>query len=289
MIEVDVFWSFAFGASFAAFAQHELAPFGSSRTPDWSLSQSFRDTLLFLSVLFAPSGIYLLWAFPGWESMFVLTEGKEGIPAWLPTLFSTTNILLGVLGYYITKLKIQSQSAKKVLDMSHHNPWIDAYSMFTYILGLGYYRFTYAGTWRDWKQSTNYAITDFVFSPVFNTLLAMGVVFLPTIFWITVKHGAKSVDLVSKLSKKPALAVVDAISGHVVKRACIDYLVGSIAWVVYMFTVYSESDRAYFSHGPVGFYAPLCGFTFAHVFVFSLLLLNVSILKYAVGSHKKIE
>jgi len=67
MIEVDVFWSFAFGASFAAFAQESLRAEEKPFVNEW-----FLYTLVFLSTIFAPSGIYLLWAFPGWESMFVL-------------------------------------------------------------------------------------------------------------------------------------------------------------------------------------------------------------------------
>ena len=71
MIEVDVFWSFAFGAGFASAAssvlRDEESPFANN---------VFAYTAVFLGAIFGPSGIYLLWRFPGWESMFLFTEGK---------------------------------------------------------------------------------------------------------------------------------------------------------------------------------------------------------------------
>ncbi|KAF9956364.1 hypothetical protein BGZ70_009931 [Mortierella alpina] len=94
MIEVDVFWSFSFGALFAACSA------GSLKNQDqfWS-TPSFVYSLLFLSLIFAPSGLYLLWDNPGWESMFVLGDKNE-IHAILPTVFAFTNVLLGIIGYY---------------------------------------------------------------------------------------------------------------------------------------------------------------------------------------------
>ena len=56
--------------------------------------------LLFLSLLFVPSGSVLLWSNPSWETMQV---GKyETIPQWLVGLFTTTNVTQGVLGFLVT-------------------------------------------------------------------------------------------------------------------------------------------------------------------------------------------
>jgi hypothetical protein len=86
MVEVDVFWSYGIGAGFA---------FASSRR-DRSKplraaldSTCFRDTLLFLACAFAPSGVALLWQFPGWETMYL---GTRELPHWLVALFAATNI-----------------------------------------------------------------------------------------------------------------------------------------------------------------------------------------------------
>ena len=136
---MDVFWSFAFGAGFAAAAAHQLRLAG----PSSSIYENnyFAYTMCFLSMskifplyfatllggnifqqVFAPSGIYLLWAFPGWESMFVLGD-KNTIHAILPTIFSFTNIALGVLGYTIVArlaLAVESKYFPPLPSQIHH-------------------------------------------------------------------------------------------------------------------------------------------------------------------------
>lgn len=98
MIQVDVFWSFGLGAGFASMASHELA----SNPQHPYLNRFFMWTVLFLGLLFNPSGVYLLNAFPYWESMFVFTAVTDMHPM-LPTLFSCTNVLLGMIGYEMAR------------------------------------------------------------------------------------------------------------------------------------------------------------------------------------------
>ncbi|KAF9584439.1 hypothetical protein BGW38_006456 [Lunasporangiospora selenospora] len=195
MIEVDVFWSFSFGAIFAA------ASAGTLKTEErfWS-TPSFVYTLLFLSLIFAPSGLYLLWDNPGWESMFVLGDKNE-IHAILPTVFAFTNVLLGIIGYYVTYRKIRSNRHEEVLPMSHNKYWIHAYTCFCAILGMGYNRFMYPSDYVAWRAGTEYPLTDFFTSRILYTLLAMGVVLIPAAYipcyiWFKnqtlLRHGDKS-------------------------------------------------------------------------------------------------
>ncbi|MDT5013787.1 MAG: hypothetical protein QOH57_5404, partial [Mycobacterium sp.] len=111
MVQVDVFWSYAIGAGFAVAATRQIARAGrrgnsaSGPTPDrWSRFNSPHRvvTLLYCAVLFAASGIYLLWAFPDWETMQVATDHRS-IPAWLVTLFAITNVTQGLLGYWVAE------------------------------------------------------------------------------------------------------------------------------------------------------------------------------------------
>jgi len=95
MIEVDVFWSFSFGALFAACSAGALK----KEETFWN-TPSFVYNLVFLSLIFAPSGLYLLWDNPGWESMFVLGDKNE-IHAILPTVFAFTNVLLGIVDRFL--------------------------------------------------------------------------------------------------------------------------------------------------------------------------------------------
>ena len=105
MVQVDVFWSYGLGATFAAASSRQLlarrraataaeaAPVAEPQVGPPAHSR-WRDpyllrTLLFLALIFGPSGVYLVWAFPSWETMHV---GTKDMPAWLVTLFAVTNI-----------------------------------------------------------------------------------------------------------------------------------------------------------------------------------------------------
>lgn len=173
MLEVDVFWSFSFGAAFAACSAGSLK----NEETFW-LTPSFVYSLVFLSLIFAPSGLYLLWDNPGWESMYLLGDKNE-IHAALPTLFAFTNVLLGIIGFYVTYRKIRQHRHEPQLNMSMNQYWVHAYTCFNAILGMGYNRFMYPYGWQEWQAGQVYPLTDFFFSRMLFTLLAMGVVLLP--------------------------------------------------------------------------------------------------------------
>ena len=132
MIQVDVFWSFAMGASFAAMAGESL-----KKTDSMFVNKYFVYTVAFLSMIFAPSGVYLLWHYPGWETMFFLDRNLHGI--W-PCLFANTNVSLGVLGFCICYKLIKDGN-----DLAVHKYWTTAYTCMFAILTFGYDRFLYAG------------------------------------------------------------------------------------------------------------------------------------------------
>jgi hypothetical protein len=57
MVQVDVFWSYGIGAG--------LGIASSRRAPESRWSDPYlMKTLPFLALVFAPSGLYLLWSFP---------------------------------------------------------------------------------------------------------------------------------------------------------------------------------------------------------------------------------
>ncbi|KAG0261778.1 hypothetical protein BG011_000680 [Mortierella polycephala] len=176
MIEVDVFWSFSFGAIFAACSARKLK----DEDTFWN-TPSFVYTLLFLSLIFAPSGLYLLWDNPGWESMFLLGDKNE-IHAILPTVFAFTNVLLGIIGYYVTYRKIRKLRHNPTMPMSYNKYWIHAYTIFCAILGMGYNRFMYPSDYVAWRAGIVYPLTDFFTSRILYTLLAMGVVLIPAAY-----------------------------------------------------------------------------------------------------------
>ncbi len=178
MVQVDIFWSFAIGAGFAASASKQLEkedkPFE---------SKAFMKNLLWLSIFFVPSGATLLWGFPAWETMQVGTY--KTIPAWLVALFCGTNITQGILGFWVTYKLIQGRKIYAANLM-----WMLGYFCMFFILvhgwdGTGYQRFLYSA--RDWSGNYvpwtpgSYSLR-WVYSPVAVTLDVMGVIMMPFLF-----------------------------------------------------------------------------------------------------------
>lgn len=181
MVQVDVFWSFALGAGFATAAARQL-----KKTDKPFESKYFVKTLLYLSVLFVPSGATLLWGFPEWETMQAGTY--KTIPAWLVMLFTMTNVTQGILGYWLAYRLIRKGSGYGAMLLV-----ILGYFCMFFILvhgwdGTGYQRFFYTCTWYGSDQCTlwsegKFGVLNWMKGPVAVTLYAMGVVMIPLIFY----------------------------------------------------------------------------------------------------------
>jgi len=206
MVQVDVFWSFAFGAGFASAAMRQLKnqdkPFE---------SKFFVKTLLYLSIFFVPSGATLLWGFPEWETMQV---GRyETIPAWLVLLFTLTNVTQGILGYWLAYLLIRKNNFYGAFLLTG----LGYFCMFFILVhgwdGTGYQRFFYSCSdwgarqcvqlWAPIGVSWNSALhwLSWLKSPVAVTLYAMGVVMLPVVFyWMSdwIKKGYQLGEVANK-------------------------------------------------------------------------------------------
>ena len=130
------------GAMFASLAQE-----GIKRSDSMFVNKYFVYTVCFLSMLFAPSGVYLLWHHCGWETMFLLDRSMHGI--W-PCLFANTNVSLGVLGFIICYKLIKSGHTRL-----QHQLWTGSYTCMFAILTFGYDRFLYAG--RLYNLNANYS------------------------------------------------------------------------------------------------------------------------------------
>jgi len=133
MIQVDVFWSFAIGASLATAASERL-----KSEKSLVVNQYFVYTVCYLSLIFAPSGAYLLWQHTGWETLFFYSFYEiHGIFA---CLFAFTNILLGIAGFLICGALIRLGHESKV-----HAIWTTPYICMFSILSFGYDRFLHSG------------------------------------------------------------------------------------------------------------------------------------------------
>ncbi|ELU14432.1 hypothetical protein CAPTEDRAFT_211940 [Capitella teleta] len=175
MIQVDVFWAFGMGAVFAAAAHKQM-----TTTASIFINRYFVFTVCYLSLIFAPSGIYLLWQHTAWETMFFLDKQMHGL---LPLVFAHTNVGLGVLGFYLTACLIRSDRLRFVPWM-----WTVPYTAMFSILTFGYNRFLYPGTEADWKSGVQYSIPwDFFHCEVFRVLIIMSVFVLPPLFYAAIK------------------------------------------------------------------------------------------------------
>ncbi|MDP8257716.1 MAG: hypothetical protein P9M14_18370 [Candidatus Alcyoniella australis] len=186
MVQVDVFWSYAFGAGFAMAASRQLiyerraqVEADAPRRPLLE-NRFFTSSLLYLSLLFAPSGIVLLWAFPSWETMHVW---DRDLWAWMVALFAITNITQGILGFWVTrKLLNAGRKYAAFLQMP-----LGYFLMFFILVhgwdGTGYMRF-FSATDELFANWSLYNIPAFFISDVAITLYLMGIVMLPVMFWM---------------------------------------------------------------------------------------------------------
>ncbi|MCL4557273.1 MAG: hypothetical protein M1491_01315 [Deltaproteobacteria bacterium] len=189
MVQTDIFWSYAIGATFAAAASKQLKrDYDDSKDNRWSRSKYFVYTVLFLACLFAPTGSYLLWDFPQWETMQIATS-HAAIPAWFVSLFAISNVLLGVLGYRVGYGLIKRGRV--------HLAWLQVaagYLIMTVVLtygwdGTGWQRFLYDSTTHNGKlwAPGMYDGIAFFSGNVAHALYGMGIIVLPFLLVPVVK------------------------------------------------------------------------------------------------------
>jgi hypothetical protein len=177
MVQVDVFWSYGLGSSLAVAASRQLLAHRAKKRPLLE-SPHFTRALLFLSLVFAPSGLCLLWAFPSWETMHV---GDKTMSALLVTGFAVTNVTQGILGFAVAYWLM----VKRRFYLSYLQ-WYAAYFGMFFILvhgwdGTGYRRF-FSSTrelFLAWQPSN---VAAWFHSDVAITLYIMGVFMLPPLF-----------------------------------------------------------------------------------------------------------
>lgn len=224
MVQVDVFWSYGLGASMALaagrqlVARREIAGRDSSgaarqlpgdpedRASLWR-NPFFLKTLLFAALLFGPSGAYLLWSFPDWETMHA---GDRSLAAWLVVAFAVTNVTQAMLGFWVVeRLLVRGWRYPAMLQM------VAAYLGMFFILvhgwdGEGWQRFfspdvadyrSWDGDWAAWFTSD-----------VALTLAVMGAILLPVLFSMLVRWQVAGYELAGPGEERPGPAGI--VIGH---------------------------------------------------------------------------
>ncbi|MFE7774892.1 hypothetical protein ACFU5O_13485 [Streptomyces sp. NPDC057445] len=195
MVQVDIFWSYGIGAGFATAAAYRLGG-GEGAPPRRSLRDAdpcLMVTVVYCAVLFAPSGAWLLWGFPDWETMQV-ARGHGSLPAWLVALFAATNVSQGALGYWVAARLI---AAGRVY-AAFLQAGVGYLGMFFILVhgwdGRGYQRFFSADrkSFATWPHSPGMGealsrVGDWLVSPVALTLYGMGAVLVPVMLAVMVR------------------------------------------------------------------------------------------------------
>jgi hypothetical protein len=179
MVQVDIVWSYAFGATFAAAACRQLA---TESKPFNNKHFAFLQT--FLGVFFGPAGLFLLWQFPHWETMQV-AQTHTDIPAWLVVVFGVTNVSQGILGF-----AVGYHLARRGRYYAAHANWMVAWTLFWFVLvsgwdTTGWQRFLYDPTMAGgmpWAPGKHHGLAFFT-SNVFQSLFIMGVFFTPMLIY----------------------------------------------------------------------------------------------------------
>jgi hypothetical protein len=234
MVEVDVFWSYGLGATLAVASSRQLlarrqaataarqkaadAPVGEPRHQDGELlvgppaHSRWRDpyllrTLLFLALIFAPSGAYLVWAFPSWETMHV---GTRDMPAWLIATFAITNVTQGLLGFYVVERLLAAGRSY----LAYLQILVGYVGMFFILVhgwdGKGYERFFspthsefvhWHGHWTAWLTSD-----------VSFTLIGMGVILVPVLLGTVAAWQREGYRLAPAGTPRPGVVKIIALT-----------------------------------------------------------------------------
>ena len=207
MVQVDVFWGYGLGASLAIASGTQLAE---SREPFYT--RYFVQTVLFLSLFWAPTGMLLLLKHPSWETMQA-ADSLSSISPWLVLSFGITNITQGILGFWIG----QKLMAKGDYLWANLNWIFGYYGMFFILLygwdGLGYDRFLYdrdmhpgSPAWIAGASGAQVnALMSFIrhlCSSVAVTLYIDGIYLLPPYFYLMAKWLRKGAE--AKNTQQPS-------------------------------------------------------------------------------------
>lgn len=196
MVQVDVFWAYGLGASLAAAAGRQLR-----REPRPFVTHYFVLTVLFLALVWAPTGLLLLLRHPSWETMQV-APSLSAIPPFVVLAFGVTNVTQGILGYWVGQ-RLMARGRSELAQLN----WLAGYLGMFFILlygwdGLGYDRFLYdrdmfnGVPWSPGAGLQRGAGPAILVSSVARTLYLDGVFLVPSLlvlFGRWSSEGARSV------------------------------------------------------------------------------------------------
>lgn len=165
MLQPDVFFSYGLCAGLAVAAGKKAK----EENCPW-VNKYFLGALAWLSLLYVPQVLYLVWKFPAWESMFAFKDFGD-YPPWFMAVYSAGVILVGVLGFYITFRLMRGGKTAAAMAQVGWSMLAATIIVFAGWDGTGYQRLLYVGSGAEWAAGVSYPMTDFFKSSIFITLI----------------------------------------------------------------------------------------------------------------------
>ncbi|MFD5554660.1 hypothetical protein ACFWIA_12585 [Streptomyces sp. NPDC127068] len=185
MVQVDSFWAYGIGSGFAlASAAASRTRVGNSPRSTALVSGSEAAAVLgYFSLCLVPAGLWLLWAFPSWETM----HATDALPGWAVAAFGIVAPVLGLVGFRMTRWSLE-QGRERVAT----GHLLGSYAGLFFLLihgwdGTGYRRFLSAtpdelAAWEN--RSSWHILKAWLGSDVAWTLIGMGVVVLSALLLV---------------------------------------------------------------------------------------------------------
>lgn len=260
MVQVDVFWSYGIGAGFAVANTWQLEVQEATGKSAYD-HPSFRDALLFLGTFFVPSGAFLIWQFPSWETMHV---GSRDLPGWLMAAFTATNFTQGVLGYAVAAALLRRSKP-----YAAYLQWILGYFGMLFVLvhgwdGTGYKRF-FSSTREDFLAWTPATAARWLTEDVAISLYVMGAVMLPVMFWWMARDLKRGYGVSCEVSTEDAartgrlglalslffVLIIGVLGAAILASVSIRYLgpfVGPVAFALVSYYVFVRHGAVFHKH-----------------------------------------
>lgn len=169
MVQIDIPWAFLIGSTLAEADHVELANERSA-----TQSPCFLVGLAFISILFNPSGMYLLWRYPGWETMYWLDD--QHLSALLPAVFLSVLSVMYTLGYILGHRKLRGNQRSSLRRINT----IASLAVLAF-LAFNYRRFLFLGSSQEFSHGPS---PNIVGSTLFRDLGIMGLLLTPTYLFI---------------------------------------------------------------------------------------------------------
>ncbi|GGM62423.1 hypothetical protein GCM10012275_36430 [Longimycelium tulufanense] len=236
---IEVVWAYAIGAGFAMASAHQLQE--RHRNPGISANRYLLGSVLYVALLVAPAGAYLLAAYPSWSSFHLL----DSAPWWLVGFFYLATVIGAALGFGITQFCVVREWRRwAALQL------VGGYFVMTFILaygwdGRGYQRFLSLSRaeFDGWSSDDFFSnLGTWLTSNLAITLYLLGAILLPIMgvmlaYWhITGIRSAEdplySRSGITQIAVFAVVAGIAVLGGGVAGGVAASVVIGLLGWLL---------------------------------------------------------